>query len=68
MQKVADWLEKGKTEFVLYGSHQQLSKQPNVYIKIYSQTIHETKSHKYLRVDLDNHLSLHQHFEQMYII
>ena len=75
LQKVAGWLDennlfinlkKGKTEFVLYGSHQKLSKQPNVEIKIYNQTIHETKSYKYLGVDLDNHLNLHQHFDNVY--
>ncbi len=56
LQKVEDWLDennlfinlnKGKTEFVLYGSRQKLSKQPKVDIKIYNQTIHETKSYKY---------------------
>ena len=75
LQKVADWLDendlfinlkKGKIEFVLYGSHQKLSRQPNVEIKIYNQTIHETKSYKYLGADLDNHLNLHQHFENVY--
>ena len=75
LQKVADWLEennlfinlkKGKTEFVLYGSHQKLSKQSKMDIKIYNQTINETKSYKYLSVDLDNHLNLHQYFENVY--
>ena len=75
LQKVADWLDennlfinlkKGKTEFVLYGSRQKLSKQPRVDIKIYNQTIHETKSYKHLGVDLDNHLNLRQHFENVY--
>ena len=75
LQKVADWLEennlfinlkKGKTEFVVYGSHQKLSKQSKMDIKIYNQTINETKSYKYLGVDLDNHLNLHQYFENVY--
>ena len=57
---------KGKTEFVLYGSHPKLSKQSKMDIKIYNQTINETKSYKYLGVDLDNHLNLHQYFENVY--
>ena len=56
---------KGKTEFVLYGSHQKLSKQPNVKIS-HNQTIHETKSKKYFTEDLDSHLSVHQYFENVY--
>ncbi len=72
LQKVADWLDennlfinlkKGKTEFVLYRSWQKLSKLPKVDIKIYNQVIHQKKWYKYLGVDLDNHLNLHQHFE-----
>ena len=35
-------------------------------IKIYNQRIHETKSFKYLGVDLDNYLNLHQHIESVY--
>ena len=75
LQKVADWLDqnnlfvnlkKGKTEFVLYGSYQKLSKQPSVEIKIHNQTIHETRSYKYLGIDLDNHLNLHRHFDNVY--
>ena len=35
-------------------------------IKIHNQTIHETRSYKYLGVDLGNHLNLHQHFDNVY--
>ena len=58
-------LKKGKTEFALYGSHKKLSKQPKMDFKIYNQTVNETKSYKYLGVDLDNHLNVHQYFESV---
>ena len=35
-------------------------------IKIHNQTIHETRSYKYLGIDLDNHLNLHQHSDNVY--
>ena len=35
-------------------------------IKTHNQTIHETRSYKYLGIDLDNHLNLHQHFDNVY--
>ena len=59
-------LKKGNTEFVLYGSHQKLSKMPSVDIEIHNKTVHETRSYKYLGVDLDSHLNLHQHFDNVY--
>ena len=75
LQKVVDWLDennlfinlkKCKTDFVLCKSHQKLSKQSKMEIKIYNQTINGTESYKYLGVDLDNHLNLHQYFENVY--
>ena len=35
-------------------------------IKIHNQTIHETRSYKFLSIDLDNHLNRHQHFDNVY--
>ena len=74
LKKVADWLDqnnwfinlkKGKTE-LFYMDCIKLSKQPSVEIKIHNQAIHETRSYKYLCIDLDNHLNLHQHFDNVY--
>ena len=73
--RVASWirdsnlelnLKKGKTELVLYGSHQKLSKQPKCEITINDAVINEVTSYNYLGVSLDSHLTLQEHISNIY--
>ncbi len=73
--RVASWirennlalnLKKGKTEFVLYGSHQKLSRMAKCEITINNTEINEASSYCYLGVTLDNHLTLREHVNNIY--
>jgi len=75
IQKIADWmnenclilnLKKGKTEFVLYGSQQNLRKQGTCNININAAPINEEHQYTYLGVNLDKHLTLQQHLNNTY--
>ncbi len=59
-------LKKGKTEFVLYGSHQKLSRMAKCEITINNTEINEASSYCYLGVTLDNHLTLREHVNNIY--
>ena len=73
--RVASWirennlalnLKKGKTEFVLYGSHQKLSRMSKCEITINNSVISESSAYCYLGVTLDNHLTLQEHVNNIY--
>jgi hypothetical protein len=75
VQTIADWmnenclilnLKKGKTEFVLYGSQQNLRKQGTCNININAAPINEEHQYTYLGVNLDKHLTLQQHLQNTY--
>ena len=51
-------LKRGKTEFVMYGTHQKLARQTKCKIKISNIAINEATSYRYLGVTLDNHLAV----------
>ena len=73
--RVASWirenslalnLKKGKTEFVLYGSHQKLSRMTKCEITINNGVINESSAYCYLGVTLASHLTLQEHFNNIY--
>lgn len=75
VQRIADWmnencliinLKKGKTEFVMYGAHQNLRKQDACTIKINATSINKEDNYIYLGVNLDNHLTLQEHLDTTY--
>ena len=49
--------KKPKTEFLLFGNHQRLSKNNTVDITMNGEKISKTESYKYLGVTLDNNLN-----------
>ncbi len=49
---------RGKTEFVLYGSPQKLSRQSECNIAMNNPIINQAKEYEYLGVTLDRHLTL----------
>ena len=59
-------LKKGKTEFVLYGAHQKLSRMSKCEITINNSVINESSAYCYLGVTLDNHLTLQEHVNNIY--
>ncbi len=65
-------LNKGKTEFVLFGTPQRLSKAEKIEISINESVVHESFQYTYLGVTLDHHLNLHEHlgtiFHNLYFI
>jgi hypothetical protein len=54
-----------KTEFICYGSRQQLGKCKTQSIDVNSITVHKATSIKYLGVDLDQELSYKTHIKRM---
>ena len=59
-------LKKGKTEFVIYGTSQKLSRQPSCHIEIGGAEINQSSSYEYLVVSLDHHLSLQEQINKVY--
>ena len=58
-------LNKGKTEFVLFGTLQRLSKAKKIEISINKSAVHESSQYTYLGVILDHHLNLHEHLTKL---
>ena len=52
-------LNKGKTEFVLFGTPQRLSKAEKIEISINKSVVHELSQYTYLGVILEHHLNWH---------
>ena len=59
-------LKKGKTEFVLYGSRQKLSKSTECSISINGTTISSPDEYEYLGVTLDKTLTLKTQIDKVY--
>ena len=59
-------LNKGKTEFVLFGASQRLSKAEKIEISINKSAVHEPSQYTYLGVILDHHLNLHEHLTKVF--
>ena len=51
-------LNKGKTEFVVYGTAQKLVKQPLCSVTINGNAMNQAASYEYLGITLDNHLTM----------
>jgi len=73
-ERVANWLEqnqliinlkKGKTECMLFGTPQR-TKSQILDIAFTNRTLSETKSYKYLGVQLDQSLNIKEHTSQIY--
>ena len=54
-------MNNGKTEFILYGSRQQLLKCETTSININGNSIKRAKYIKYLRASLDENLNMKKH-------
>ena len=60
-------LKPGKTELLLFGTSQRIAKiNKNFEVKFNNQYINETKSHKYLGVEVDHTLNLNSYFDKTY--
>ena len=59
-------LKKGKTEFVLCGSHQKLSRMSTCEITINNTVVNEAAAYCYLGATLDNHLTLQEHVNNIH--
>ena len=59
-------LKKGKTEFVMYGTSQKLSRQQSCHIEIGGAEINQSSSYEYLGVTLDHHLTLQEQINKIY--
>ncbi len=59
-------LKRGKTEFVLYGSPQKLSRQSECNITMNATIINQAKEYEYLGVTLDRHLTLSSQVSKVY--
>ena len=59
-------LKKGKTEFVMYGTSQKLSRQPSCHIEIGGLEINQSSNYEYLGVTLDHHLTLQEQINKIY--
>lgn len=75
LKAICDWLsdnhliinlKKGKTEFVLYGSNQKLSKSPECSISVNGITISSPAEYEYLGVTLDKTLTLKTQIDKVY--
>ena len=70
--RVASWVRENnlalnlKKEFVLYGSHQKLSRMSKCEITINNSVINESSAYCYLGITLDNHLTLQGHVNNIY--
>ena len=59
-------LKKCKTEFVMYGTSQKLSRQPPCHIEIGGAEINQSSSYEYLGVTHDHHLTLQDQINKIY--
>ena len=60
-------LKPGKTELLLFGTSQRIAKtNKNFKVKFNNQYINETKSYKYLSVEVDHTLKLNSYFDKTY--
>ena len=60
-------LKPGKTELLLFGTSQRIAKiNKSFEVKFNNQYINETKSYKYLGVEVDHTLNLNYHFDKTY--
>ena len=59
-------LNKGKTELVLFGTPQRLSKAEKIEISINESVVHESFQYTYLGVTLNHHLNLHEHLSTIF--
>ena len=59
-------LDKGKTEFVLYGTTQRLKGAPRVKIVINGTEVLSSEVYKYLGVSVDQSLSFSENFKKVY--
>ncbi len=66
LDSVANWLsqnnlilKEGKTDFILFGTHQKLRVMDKIVIVINHIPVNEAKIYKYLGVFLDKNLTLH---------
>ena len=60
-------LKPGKTELLLFGTSQRIAKiNKSFEVKFNNQYINETKSYKYLGVEVDHTLNLNTYFDKIY--
>ena len=59
-------LKKAKTEFVLFGTHQQLANSEKVSISLNGKMINESELYEYLGVTMDKNLTMKVHLEKSY--
>ena len=60
-------LKPGKTELLLFGTSQRIAKiNKSFEVKFNNQYINETKSYRYLDVEVDHTLNLNPHFDKTY--
>jgi hypothetical protein len=75
LSKLATWfyennlvinLKKGKTEFILYGTPNKLSKAEKMDIMIRNEPVNEVQAYQYLRVKMDKSLTYVEHKDKIY--
>ncbi len=59
-------LKKTKTEFVLFGTHQKLTKSEKVSISLNDDLVSESDSYEYLGVTMDKSLTMKEHLSKTY--
>ena len=60
-------LKPGKTELLLFGTSQRIARtNKNFEMKFNNQYTNETKSYKYLGVEVDHTLNLNSYFDKTY--
>ena len=59
-------LKKGKTESMLFGTHQKINKQISLKVFFNGQVINATNSYKYLGIELDQTLHLAKNFQKCF--
>ena len=75
LDRVLKWLsqnnlilnfKKGKTDFVLFGTHQKLRRMERISVIVNHTPVNEADSYEYLGVRLDKNLTLHEHVHNIY--
>ena len=59
-------LKKDKTELVIYGTSQKLTKQPACNVSLNGTPINQTTSYEYLGITLDSHLTMSIQIDKIY--
>ena len=59
-------LKKGKTELVIYGSSQKLTKKLPCNVSLNGTPINQATSYEYLGITLDNHLTMSMQIDKIY--